>query len=345
MVFCKRVVVRLVVYILLVTSIACRGGASNRDSSAATVVVGDGNAAGAIQEQSQGSLPSDYEKFTFSTYAEVTAADVVEIVLLVDSELAEEQKEKLAKGIDALLKHIINSNWNIAVADLEATAYPTKFITKYANYADYSKQFSAAIGVGKGAGETPDTEGQAPDADQLAGLNPRQPQAATLRVFIIVTAKSFSDTKLEESKVVIADEEDVHLTKVYAILNTEEGLDGFLNWKNEQDKSMINRYGSLQSDYKRVLEEFSADIANTLRGVFIAPSLPAGALQHRVGAGASNPAGEDVAIARIKVFNAPDEEEEQKGFIHDSHYQVKKNVIFTRAKFVEGVCVDITLEQ
>ena len=336
---------RLVAYILLVMSIACSDSASNRSGEAATAVVGDDDTAGAIQEQPQGSLPADYEKFTFSTYAEVTAADVVEIVLLVDSELAAEQKEKLAKGIDALLKHIINSNWNIAVADLVATAYPTKFITKYANYADYSKQFSAAIGVSKEAGETSDTAGQVPAAGAQAGLNQQQSQAAILRVFIIVTAKSFSDTKLEENKVVLTDEEDAHLTKIYAILNTEEGLDDFLNWKNEQDKSMINRYGSLQSDYKGMLEDFSDDIANTLRGIFFSPPLQADAFQRRLITGASNPAGEDVAIAQIKVFNAPDKEETPDGFIHDSHYQVKKNRIFTRAKFVEGICVDITLEQ
>ena len=64
---------------------------------------------------------------------------------------------------------------------------------------------------------------------------------------------------------VVADEEDAPLTKVYAILNTEEGLDDFLNWTNEQDKHVLSRYGSWQSDYKRMLEDFSADIANILR--------------------------------------------------------------------------------
>lgn len=52
---------------------------------------------------------------------------------------------------------------------------------------------------------------------------------------------------------------------------------------------------------------------------------------------------EDVTIAQLKVFNAPEAKEAQEGFIHDSHYQVKERIIFTRAKFVEGTCVDVTL--
>ena len=109
-------------------------------------------------------------RLPFQPYAEVTAADVVEIVLLVDSELAAEQQEKLAKGVDALLKHIINSNWHLAVADLAATAYPTKFITKYANYADYGQQFAAALGADQETGSAPDTAAPAPDTGQLMNL-------------------------------------------------------------------------------------------------------------------------------------------------------------------------------
>ena len=180
----------VVAYILLATSIACSSGTSSRSGAAATTAVGNDDTAGAMQGQPQGSLPADHEKITFSTYAEVTAADVVEIVLLVDSELAAEQQEKLAKGVDALLKHIINSNWHLAVADLAATAYPTKFITKYANYADYGQQFAAALGADQETGSAPDTAAPAPDTGQLNELSRRDASAQAVRVFIIVTAKS-----------------------------------------------------------------------------------------------------------------------------------------------------------
>ena len=327
-------------YILLATIMACSGSKDNHDSSEATAAVGGDNLGNAIQGQPQGTLPDDYEKVTFSTYAEVTAAYKVEVVLLVDTELSAEQKKSLAEGIDSLLKHIINSNWNISVAALDAAAYPTKFITKYANYADYRKQFNAALGAGKEDG-TPNA--QPPNA-QIPYLGQPQAQPAILRAFIIVTDKSFADTNLEENKFVLAKEADLHLTKVYAILNSE-GHDGFLNWKNEQDEAVLSRYGSLQGNYKRMLEEFSADMANTLRGIFTVPPQPSGAAQNLFGAGAGAGAagqGQDVAIAQIKVFNSPDETDTE-GYIHDSHYQVKKNTVFSRAKFIEGICVDVTL--
>ena len=246
-------------------------------------------------------------------------------------------KKKLAEEIYSLLKHIINSNWNIAVADLDTTSYPTSFITKYANYANYGKQFSAALSVDEDEETTPNAP--APNAP-FPHWGRQQAQPVTLRAFIIVTDKSFADANLEENKFVLAKEEDLHLTKVYAILNSE-GHDGFLNWKNEQDEAVLSRYGSLQGNYKRMLEEFSADMANTLRSIFTVPPQPSGAAQSWLGAGAAGQ-GQDVAIAQIKVFNAPNEDVED-GFIHDSHYYVKKNTVFTRAKFIEGICVDVTL--
>lgn len=326
---------RSVAYILLTICIACHGDIDS-DREAVTAAVGDNDSADAIQQQPQGSLPEDHEKITFSTYAEVTAADVVEVVLLVDSDLFEENKKQLAEAIDALLKPIINSHWRIAVSDIELATYPTSFITKYANYANYSKQFVAALGVGK-EDETPSTQVQ-PSVSR-----PQRSQPVTLRAFIIVTTKSLADTKLEDNKFILAEAETVPLTKVYAILNTEEGLDDYLNWKNAQGQHVLSRYGSLQANYKRALEEFSADVANTLRGVFVAPPLPASAVQAALMTGGANQAGEDVAIAQIKVFNAPEGKEEQKGFINDSHYQVNKRKIFTRAKLSEGICVDVTL--
>ncbi len=358
--FCRGIIVWAAVWVLLVTSIACSSSShSSRGSSdAVTMAVGNSDTAGAIREQPPGSLPDGYERLTLSTYAEVSAVDVVEVVLLVGSGLSTQQRENLAKGIDALLKHIINSNWSIAVADLEATALPTKFITKYKNYADYSQQFAAALGVGKEVEVADDRAEPAPAAEQLPSaqqplLPAKQPllpaqqlekfaphRTVMLRAFIIVTNKNFSETKLAENKVILAEEANAApLTRVYAILHTEDGLDDYLNWKNAEGKHTLSRYGSLLTNYKSMLEDFSADIANVLRGVFFVPPVP-----QQAGSQASDA---DVAIAQIKVFNAPasEQEETQEGFIHASHYQVKKRRIFTQAQFVEGVCVDITLEK
>ena len=315
---------RSAIYILFVWGgLACSDGIDN-DRGKVTVRVGDAESTNALQDKPQGTLPANYKKITFSSYAEVTAADVVEIVLLVDAELSAERKKQLVQAVDALLKPIINSHWRIAVADTELAAYPTKFITKYANYADYSKQFAAALGV------------DAATAQPQAHTTPagqQQAQPAILRAFIIVTAQALSDTKLEENDIVLADKEAAHLTKVYAILGTEDGLDGYLNWTNAQAKHVLSRYASYQADYKIVLGQFAADIANTLRGIFSVPP-------HTNRAG-----NEDVAIAQLKVFNNPNEEEGQDAFIHASHYRVKKNIIFAHAKFVEGICVDVTLDQ
>jgi len=341
------------IYVLLAMLIACSSNSSNRrngDATAtasATAAVGEDETAGAVQKQSQGSLTPD-QKITFSTYAEVTAADVLEIVVRVDSELDTQQKEKLAAGIDALLKHVINSSWSIAVTDLDTTAYPTQFITKYANYADYGKKFAAALGVGKADEQTTDPQQkQASETEQPTPQWAVPKPSVALRAFILVTDQSLAYTKLATDKAVLADTEDALPTKVYAILNTADGIDDYLNWKNARDKNVLSRYGSLQADYASMLEDFSADIANTLRGIFIVPPTPSGA--------------EDVAIAQLKVFNVPEtaeakdkedkeakdkeDKEAKDGFIHDSHYQVKERRIFTRAKFVEGTCVDVTLAQ
>ena len=340
---------RVASYILLAMSFACSGNTSNRQrASEATAAVGEDETAGAIVETAQGSLPTDHERMTFSTYAEVTAADVVEIVVRVDNELDTQVKEKLAAGIDALLKHIINSNWRVALSELDTTAYPTQFITKYTDYASYAKKFAAALGVGKAEPTTAPQPKRAPEAEQpvssepRAGLEPRSAPAVTLRVFIIVTAQSLAETKLATDKAVLADREDAPLTKVYAILNTAEGIDDYLNWKNAQDKNVLSRYGALQSNYPSMLEDFSADIANTLRGIFLVPPTPSDIVQNNLEPKRQARA-EDVTIAQLKVFNAPEAKEAQEGFIHDSHYQVKERIIFTRAKFVEGTCVDVTL--
>ena len=343
-----RLAVHVAIYVLLAMFVACSSNSSNRRratatataTAAATTAVGVDETAGAIVETAQGSLPADHEKITFSTYAEVTAADVLEIVVRVDNELDTQRKEKLAAGIDALLKHVINSSWNIAVTELDTTAYPTQFITKYANYADYGKQFAAALGVSEVASEqtTDPQQKQAPEQKQLTPTLPPPPNVA-LRAFILVTAQSLAETKLATDKAVLADTEDALPTKVYAILNTADGIDDYLNWKNARDKNVLSRYGSLQADYAKMLEDFSADIANTLRGIFTVPLTSSGA--------------EDVAIAQLKVFNAPEtaedkeakDKEAKEGFIHDSHYKVKAGRIFTRAKYVEGTCVDVTLAQ
>ena len=324
-----------IAYLVLVASVACSGEIRiyDRDSKSSdhkgksadkTVAVGD-TGANAIKQQAQNSLPAEHEKNTFSTYAEVTAADIVEIVLLLDSKLEDKQKKQLAGGSDALLKHIINSHWKIAVADLNTTTYPTSFITKYVNYADYGKQFATAVKSG-----TAPSTGQPSGVEGAGGRNWQQ---GMLRVFIIVTPQSFADTKLDKNAMIVA-EEHAHRTKVYAIINTDSNKEGFINWKNAQGKHVLSRYASLSSSNNKALAGFSADIAHALRGMFGIPPHPHQAI----------PPSGDYAIVQMKVFNAPEGEKEQDGFIHDSHYQVKQGVVFTRAQFSEGVCVDVTLQ-
>ena len=326
-----------VAYIVLVASVACSSELRTYDrevdsddlevnSAGMTIIVND-TGSGAIKQQEQSSLPAEHEKITFSAYAEVTAADIVEIVLLLDSKLAEEQKKQLARGSDALLKHIINSHWKIAVADLDTTTYPTSFITKYVNYTDYDKQFATAIESG-----TMPSAGQQPGASQPQYPGKRHWQRGTLRVFIIITAQSLADTNLDKNAMLVA-EEHAHRTRVYALLNADNNNAGFINWKNTQDKHVLNGYASLSSNNNKALKEFSADIAHALRGMFAIPPPPG-----------KIPRSDNYAIAQIKVFNAPEGEKEQDGFIHDSHYQVKQNVVFTQAQFSDGACIDVTLQ-
>ena len=320
-------IITYLLWLAIIVISSCNTSSSD-NREAVTFAVGE-DMHNALQDKPQGSLPNNHEKITFSTYAEVTPADKVEIVLLVDTELAAERKKDLGKGIESLLKHIINSNWNIAVAALDTTTYPAKFIGKYANYADYAKQFAAALDTGK----TPTTAGH---------VHHHMGQATTLRAFIIITDKNFTATKLADNKTVLAEEENAPLTKVYAILNSKDHLADYLNWQNAHDKHVLSRYSSLQANYKRVLEEFSADIANTLRGIFVIPPLPHDALPHS-SAAADSQADADDTIAQLKVFNAPEGKAKQEGFVHDSHYQVKQNTVYARAKFSEGTCVDVTL--
>ena len=339
-----------IAYLVLVASVACSGdiisydrevNSGDHEASLANITTAVGNAgSGAMKQQAQNTLPAEHEKITFSTYAEVTAADIVEVVLLLDSKLADEQKKQLAGSSDALLKHIINSHWKIAAANLNTTTYPTSFITKYVNHTDYDKQFATAItSATTPVVAQPIGTGQVPSAGQVPGDWAQQEawqqawQRGTLRVFIIITPQSFADTNLDKNDMIVA-EEHAHRTKVYALINTADNKEGFINWKNDKDKHVLSRYASLASNNNKALAEFSADIAHALRGMFAIPPPHPQAI----------PPSDNYAIAQMKVFNAPEGEKEQDGFIHDSHYQVKQNFIFTRAQFSEGVCVDVTLQ-
>lgn len=206
----------------------------------------------ALVINSSAPLPSPRAKlYTESFYADVTPSDHLKITFLVDdSETMTTYRQKLSTSISAVLKHVINSNWSIAVTTLQATSYPKATISKYKNTFDYKKEFAQSV-----------LTLQQTDADS------REEKDGTIRAFIIVTNEDLTTEIRTNVEKMLSSE---HIKRVYALLNTEGKSNSFISWSNSQGERVINRYGSLHIDNLDLpLQEISRDMAAVLRSNFL----------------------------------------------------------------------------
>ncbi len=187
--------------------------------------------------------------YTESLYADVTASDRVEIVFLVDdSATLTRTRQKLSTSLAAMLKHVINSNWSVAVTTLHAQNYPRAIITKYKNSFDYEKKFAQAV----------------TDLTQITKT--KSDNEDSVRAFVIVTdADLASETRTNVEKML----EVGNNNRVYALLDTDGEGSALVAWQNAAGEKIIHRYASLRSeDFTLPLQEMSRDLASVLRSNF-----------------------------------------------------------------------------
>ena len=187
--------------------------------------------------------------YTESSYADVTASDRLQIVFLVDdSETMDKQRQKLSTTLAAMLKHVINSNWSIAVTTLHAQNYPQASITKYEDSFDYEKKFSQAV----------------MDLQQVT--RSKYDNQESVRAYVIVTDQDLTqDTRINVENMLTMGNNN----RVYALLDTDGNSDAFLAWRDTNGEKVINRYASLtMEDYALPLQEMSRDLASVLRSNF-----------------------------------------------------------------------------
>ena len=209
--------------------------------------------------QASASLPGiepqgyyDFKKkfYTESVYADVTASDRLQLVFLLDDSSAlVKERQKLATALPAILKHVINSNWSIAVTTLHAASYPQTTINKYKHSFTYEKLFSQAVTTLSQAAAADD--GEAKDS---------------VRAFVILTDGSLTAATRHNMESMLA---SGYINRVYALLDTEGGSSSFIEWSNARGEKVINRYASLAvDDYSLPLQEMSSDLASVLRSNF-----------------------------------------------------------------------------
>lgn len=188
--------------------------------------------------------------YTESFYADVTASDRVQIIFLIEdtAEMAQ-SRQKLSTALAALLQHVINSNWSIAVTTLHSASSPQATITKYKDSFDYEKKFSQAV----------------TDLKQVGGAKHKAAENG-VRAFIIVTDKDLSQQTRANVEKLLAEGGN---NRVYALLDVASGSSALLDWRDAQGQKIINRYASLAlEDYTLPLREMSRDLASILRGNF-----------------------------------------------------------------------------
>jgi len=188
--------------------------------------------------------------YTESFYADVTASDRVQIIFLIeDSAEMAKARQKLSTALTALLQHIINGNWSIAVTTLHSASYPQATITKYKDSFDYEKKFAQAVTDLKQAGAT---EGKAAEN--------------SVRAFVIVTDKDLTSETRANVEEMLAEGGN---NRVYALLNIDGGSSALIDWRDAQGQKIVNRYASLAlEDYTLSLQEMSRDLASVLRSNF-----------------------------------------------------------------------------
>ena len=187
--------------------------------------------------------------YTESLYADVTASDRLQIVFLVDdSATMTKVRQKLSTSLSALLKHVINSNWSIAVTTLHAQSYPRASITKYQDSFDYEKKFARAV------------------MDLQQTTRSSHDNEESVRAFVIVTDSDLTQATQVNVENMLATGNN---NRVYALLDTDNNSSDFITWRDAQDEKVINRYASLAiEDYALPLQEISRDLASVLRSNF-----------------------------------------------------------------------------
>ena len=188
--------------------------------------------------------------YTESIYADVNASDRLQLVFLLDDSAAlVKERQKLATALPAMLKHVINSNWSIAVTTLHAASYPQPTISKYEHSFAYEKLFSQAV--------TTLSQAAAADSDEAKD---------TVRAFILLTDDALSSETRHNVEKMLA---SGYINRVYALLDTEGRSSSFIDWRNARGEKVINRYASLaMEDYSLPLQEMSSDLASVLRSNF-----------------------------------------------------------------------------
>ena len=268
-------------------------------------------------------IPAGKRKYTEAIYADVDPSDNLKIVFLVDDskEMAEHHK-KLAPIIDSLLMDIINSNWRIAVTTLGSQIFPKdlpggiKNPANNANAPNYEKAFENAINNLREA-----------SADNKSNNG--------LTVFVIVTNNDLDQTT-SLNKLLTNSQDKL----VFALLDLEDqhqGSNNYLEWRDLNDKAIIDRYGSInREDYRKMFEEFSQHTADFLKrnfylkgyyGEYSWQGRPTG---HRAYQGG------DLSM-RVTV----DPVTNLNGQIPATGFSLNNRRILTNAKLPDGMCVEI----
>ena len=241
------------VLLWLVLSTACGDDDDYINEAEDTYIYTQGNAEsrGPLSLSASTYLPhATTTVYTESFYAEVTASDRLQIIFLIDdtTEMAE-SRQKLSTTLAAMLKHVINSNWSIAVTTLHAASSPQVTITKYQDSFDYEKKFAQAV----------------TDLKQAPGAA-RQPAQDSVRAFVIVTDKDLTAATRHNVDKMLAEGGN---NRVYALLNTAGGSSAFIDWRDAQGQKIVNRYAAMtMADYALPLQEMSHDLASVLRSNF-----------------------------------------------------------------------------
>ena len=240
------------IMLILCLSIACGDDDSHVASDKEHYIYTSGNAEsrGRLALSSSAPLPKVTKLiYTESFYADVTASDRLQIVFLVDDSATMAQaRQKLSTSLAAMLKHVINSNWSVAVTTLHTRNYPQASITKYDDSFDYEKKFSQAV------------------MDLKQATKPERDDKEHVRAYVIVTDNDLTEeTRTNVENMLAAGNNN----RVYALLDTDGNSSAFIDWRDAEGEKVINRYAALKiENYALPLQEMSRDLASVLRSNF-----------------------------------------------------------------------------
>lgn len=240
------------VLLLLMLSVAC-GDDGHIDVEEETYIYTQDNAESRkrLSLSASTELPSATTiMYTESLYADVTASDHLQIIFLIDDDVTmAKPRQKLSTALAALLKHVINSYWSIAVTTLHTTLQPRATITKYKDSFDYEKKFAQAV----------------MDLKQVTNAE-LETAKDSIRAFVIMTDKDLTPEIRQHIEAMLA----LSINKrVYALLNSDNGSSALIDWRDAEGQKVINRYASItMEDYTLPLLEMSRDLASVLRSNF-----------------------------------------------------------------------------